>query len=194
MVWVEVVLKESSEKSIQSVITMRSVIILLERSSMKIYIVNNQWNVLTNGQTVSLNEWGPKLFLIARFKELFKVRGSSIEVDGTVKKCSFWIILELIPLLNSLTCFWIYLRKASLDHRPRSIIVKTGTWANYIAMAAPLWAEWRPISFAVNPKESGPKVVAAWQIRFNNSVPVKKCFLPSVKWNRFTESEAEDPG
>jgi len=78
-----------------------------------------------------------------------------------VKKCSFVIILELMPLLNSLTCFLMYLKKASLDQRPSNMMVNTGTWAKYIAMAAPLLAEWRPISFAENPKESGPTAVAA---------------------------------
>jgi hypothetical protein len=35
----------------------------------------------------------------------------------------------------------MYLRKASLDQHPRSIIVKMDTPAKYIAIAAPLLAE-----------------------------------------------------
>jgi len=91
-----------------------------------------------------------------------------------VKKCSFWIILELISLLNSFTCFRIYRRKASLDHLHSSMMVNTGTWAKYIAIAAPLLAEWRPICLDVNPRESRPKEVTAKRRRFNHSVPEKK--------------------
>jgi hypothetical protein len=32
-------------------------------------------------------------------------------------------------------------KTASLDKQPNNIIVKTGTWAKYIAIAAPLRAE-----------------------------------------------------
>ena len=39
--------------------------------------------------------------------------------------------------LNSMTCFLMYLRKASLDQRPISMIMKTGHSPRYIAMAAP---------------------------------------------------------
>jgi len=59
------------------------------------------------------------------------------------------------------------------------MIVNTGMWAKYIAMAAPLRAEYRPMSFAVNPRESGPTSVAASQSLFSNTVPVKGMILPS---------------
>jgi hypothetical protein len=58
-----------------------------------------------------------------------------------VKNLSFFSIFLLIPLLNSFTCFCIYLRNASLDRHPRSIIVYTGMPDKYIAIAAPLLAE-----------------------------------------------------
>jgi len=68
--------------------------------------------------------------------------------SAIVKNFSLWIILQLIEWLNSWTVFLIYLRKASLDHRPSSIIVNTGTPARYIAIAAPLLAECRPMIFS----------------------------------------------
>lgn len=110
-----------------------------------------------------------------------------------VKKCSFVIILELMPLLNSLTCFLMYLKKASLDQRPSNMMVNTGTWAKYIAMAAPLLAEWRPISFAENPKESGPTAVAASLSFLRSSEPEKKVNFPLGSWNLFTVSDGSNP-
>jgi hypothetical protein len=44
----------------------------------------------------------------------------------------------------------MYRRKASLDHRPESMMVNTGTLAKYIAMAVDDRKEWRPISLAGN--------------------------------------------
>jgi hypothetical protein len=55
----------------------------------------------------------------------------------------------------------MYQRKASLDQQPRSMMVKTGTPAKYMAIAAPLLAECNPRWFGVNPSLSGPRVVAA---------------------------------
>jgi hypothetical protein len=80
----------------------------------------------------------------------------------------------------------MYLRKASLDQRPRSMIVNTGTPARNIAIAAPLLAECSPICFAVNPRISGPIAVVAIQSCFNNSGPVKRCRLPFCNRNVFT--------
>ena len=66
----------------------------------------------------------------------------SRELSGMVKSWydSSDIIASLTPLLNSLTCFLMYLRKASLHHRPYSMMVYVGTvlgyFARYIAMAA----------------------------------------------------------
>ena len=78
---------------------------------------------------------------------------------------------------------YIYCKKASLNQRPKSIIVKTGTWARYIAMAAPLGAEWRPTSLAVKPKESEPIEVVAKRRRFNSSAPVKVwIFVVPANW------------
>jgi hypothetical protein len=110
---------------------------------------------------VSLKQ-SPLICCEARFRILFTFLGSLLDAGGTVKKFSFWIIFVLISVLNSFTCFLIYLRKASLDQRPNIMIIITGTPLRYIAMAAPLRAEWSPICFAVNPRMSGPiEVVAA---------------------------------
>ncbi len=124
----------------------------------------------------------------------FLALGSSWEEDGTVKKCSWVIIFWLIPVLNSLTCFLIYLRNASLDQRPNNIIVNTGMPARYIAMAAPLHAEWRPIWFAVNPSSSLPIAVAAKQRRFSSTVLVNKVFDPSLWKKVFTDVSSFDEG
>jgi len=70
----------------------------------------------------------------------------------------------------------MYLRKASLDHLPNSIIVNTGTPAKYIAIAALLLAEWKPICFTVKPNSSGPIVVAAKRSLRKSTVPVNRVF------------------
>ena len=57
----------------------------------------------------------------------------------------------------------MYLRKASLDHRPIIMIEKVGTSARYIAMAAPDRIECVPISFPVNPNLSTPMSSTAEQ-------------------------------
>jgi hypothetical protein len=80
----------------------------------------------------------PLLDREARFKVGFeRCGGVSNESEGMVKNSSFWIILLLMPLLN----YGYNEKKASLDHLPKSITVKTGTLAKTIAMAAPLLAE-----------------------------------------------------
>ncbi len=79
----------------------------------------------------------------------------------------------------------MYLKKASLDQRPSNMMVNTGKWAKYIAIAAPLLAEWRPISFAENPKESGPTAVAASLSFLRSSEPEKKVNFPLGSWNLF---------
>jgi hypothetical protein len=93
-----------------------------------------------------------------------------------------------------LTCLRMYLRKASLDHLPNNMIVNTGTCAKYMAIAAPLLAECKPISFAVKPSESSPSVLAAKRRHLRNSDLENICFLPSGKQKRFTESAGEAPG
>ena len=47
-------------------------------------------------------------------------------------------------------------------------MVKTGTPARYIAIAAPLCAECKPILSAVNPNASGPMIEAANRRRFRS--------------------------
>jgi hypothetical protein len=42
-----------------------------------------------------------------------------------------------------------------------------------MAIAAPLRAEWSPISFSVNPRMSGPSDAVASRSRLSNSGPVK---------------------
>jgi len=121
-----------------------------------------QWNTLAKGRIVPLKLQGP---------------WSSLDDDGTVKKCSCCTIFELIPLLNSLTCLRMYRRKASLDHLPNNIMVNTGTCARYTAMAALLHAECDPISFAEKPRMSSPSTMAADRSHFSSSDPVNKCFF-----------------
>ena len=122
------------------------------------------------------------------------MRESSEEAEGIVKKLSLVIIFELTSLLNSFTCFLIYRRKASLDHRPKSMMVKTEISAKYMAMAAPLLVECNPISFAVNPNVSGPTAVAARRNFLRSSVPVNNTKDPSDKRNLFTVSAELAPG
>jgi hypothetical protein len=74
----------------------------------------------------------------------------------------------------------------SLVHQPSSIIVNTGTPARYIAIAAPLLAECKPICDSVSPKVSGPKAFVARQRCYSSSVPVKYCSLPSGCRKEFT--------
>ena len=50
----------------------------------------------------------------------------------------------------------MYLRKASLDHRPTSMIVYVGTSFRYIAIAAPLRMECDPNSEGWQPRTSSP--------------------------------------
>jgi hypothetical protein len=123
---------------------------------------------LAKGRMVSLKQM-PLLKRGTWFKgSVFDV-WLSWDIVGIVKKFSFWIILSEIPLLNSFTCFQMYCKKASLDHLPNNMILKTGTPARYIAMAEPLLAEWRPIWFVVKPRISGPIDVAvrnevSWEV------------------------------
>jgi hypothetical protein len=86
---------------------------------------------------------------------------SLLDAKGIVKKCSFWIIFELIPALNSFTCFQMYRRNALLGHLPSNIIVNTETAAKYMAIAAPLLAECSPVWSAETPSFSSPTVVVA---------------------------------
>jgi hypothetical protein len=80
--------------------------------------------------------------------------GPSLGANGTVKNSSFVIILELIPVVTSCTCFLMYHWKLSLDHLLNNIIVKTGIPAKYMVMAAPLLAKWKPIKSEVKPSMS----------------------------------------
>ncbi len=90
--------------------------------------MTSQWKTLANGLIVDL-KLRALLLRDARLRRWSGMRGSSVEVEGTVKKLSLVIIFELTPFLNSLTCFLMYLRKASLDQRPNYMMVKTGIWA-----------------------------------------------------------------
>ncbi len=60
-------------------------------------------NTLTNGIMASLKQW-PLNLLDVRLRGWCSMRGSSWEVEGTVKKCSLVTIFWLMPVLNSLTC------------------------------------------------------------------------------------------
>ena len=73
---------------------------------------------------------------------------------------SFFTILLDIPLLNSSTCRRIYLRKASEDHRPISIIMKTGVSSMNIAIAAADLIDFVPISSEEYPNVDFPMLSA----------------------------------
>ena len=55
----------------------------------------------------------------------------------------------------------MYLRKASEDQRPMSMMVKVGSPSRYIAMAAPERMEWVPMSSGWKPTQSLPTFSAA---------------------------------
>ena len=81
--------------------------------------------------------------------------------SGVVKNDSFLIIRVDTLCENCSTCFRIYRRKASLDQRPIIMIVKVGTSARYIAIAAPDRTECVPMSSGLNPSLSSPSDLAA---------------------------------
>ncbi len=61
-------------------------------------------------------------------------------VDVWFWKClKDWILIifDGIPCKNYCTCFWMYFRKAVLDHCPISMIEKIGTLARYMSITAP---------------------------------------------------------
>jgi hypothetical protein len=148
-------------------------------------------NAFINGRIASLKLM-PLFVCVPCLKDgIGFVSSSGVDV-GIVKKFSFVIIFWLTPWLNSFICFLMYLSKASLDHRPRSIIVKTGMPAKYMAIAAPLLAECRPISFSENPRISGPSVLVALRNCFSTCCPVKWCKDPSGRQNTFTGVSADD--
>jgi len=61
-----------------------------------------------------------------------------------------------------------------------------------MAIAAPLLAECRPISFSENPRISGPSVLVALCNYFSTCCPVKWCKDPSGRQNTFTGVSADD--
>jgi len=73
-----------------------------------------------------------------------------------------------------------------LDHLPKSIIVKTGIPARYIAIAAPLQAECNPICLAKNPSLSSLMDDAAIFGLCRSSFPVNKCSLLLLSMNVLT--------
>ncbi len=72
------------------------------------------------------------------------------------------------------------------------MMVKIGTPANYIAIAAPLHAECNPIWDGENPNSSGPMEAAAKRGRASISGPVKKCNFPSNVLYVFTVVDGLD--
>ena len=70
--------------------------------------------------------------------------------------------------------------------------MKTGMPAKYMAIAAPLLAECRPISFSENPRISGPSVLVALRNCFSTFCPVKWCKDPSGRQDTFTGVSADD--
>ncbi len=97
-------------------------------------------------------------------------------------------------MLNSRTCFLMYLKNASLDQRPSSIIVNTGTPARYIAIAAPLLAECNPIWSGVKPSSSEPREAAAILSLERSSGPENKWVLLSLDINVFTVIDGFEVG
>ena len=65
-----------------------------------------------------------------------------------------------IPLINSRTWRLMYLRKASDDQRPISIIMKTGVSSINMDMAAAEWIDFVPISSRTKPSLSLPMLLA----------------------------------
>ena len=94
--------------------------------------------------------WGPWVFAMAR----------RVCAWGTLKKEPRWIMRVETPDVNSWTWRRMYLRKASLDHRPTSMIVCVGTSFRHIAIAAPLRMECDPNSEGWQPRTSSPITVA----------------------------------
>jgi len=64
--------------------------------------------------------------------------------------------------------------------------VNTGTPARYMANAAPLLAECRPICSGENPSVFLPMAAAANHNRFSNFVPEKLMYFPLVMRNVLT--------
>ena len=75
----------------------------------------------------------------------------------------------------------MYLRKASLDHRPIIMIEKVGTPARYMAMAAPDRTEWVPMSSDSKPNLSSPTPSAAERSLFRTVVEEMVESLSSTK-------------
>lgn len=153
------------------------------------WVCTSHEKTLANGMTVSL-KFGPRMGIKGRSSGMV----SGLRDVDIVKNRSWEIIWSLTPLLNSLTCRRMYLRKASLDHLPRSMMVYTGTLARYMAIAAPLRAEWSPTLSGVNPNSSSPRVAAARRILYSNSFPENLCIAPSAIWKEFTVHESEADG
>ena len=129
-------------------------------------------------------------------KELaFCVRGSSVRArcSGIVKRKSFLIMRWDIPLLNSRTCRRMYFKKASDDHRPMSIIMKTGVSSINIAMAAAERVECVPISLGENPSLSFPMLAAQARKESRRSFCVNSRRLPSTRYVQMDDS-ADVPG
>ncbi len=82
--------------------------------------------------------------------------------------------------------FLIYRKNASLDKWFSSMLVKTGTPARFIAIAAPLWTECSPIWSGVNPSLSGPRDTAAIHSLDKCLGLENRCVLPSFDRNVFT--------
>ena len=89
-----------------------------------------------------------------------------------MKKFSFWSIREDTLEEKPSTCFRMYRKKASLDHRPMIMMVKVGTCARYIAMAAPERRECVPISVSAKPRASLPRVLTVHLKEFLIAVEV----------------------
>jgi hypothetical protein len=65
-------------------------------------------------------------------------------------------------------------------------MVKTGTPARNMAIAAPLHAEWRPNWSDVKPNSSGPIESATVRNRASSSGPENRCIFPPFVWKVFT--------
>ena len=108
---------------------------------------------------------------------------------GVVKYDSFWIIRDDTLCENCSTCFRMYRRKASLDHRPIIMIVNVGTLARYMAMAEPDLMECVPISSGSKPRLSFPICAAADRSLVRTVADVIVLSLPLMRTVLMGESQ-----
>ena len=138
---------------------------LSRRVSLPAMYLYNWVNRLTAGRRTRLEKSPPIFLLVSELSGLFLCLGSTWDAAGYRSGMWQWnwkqIILRETLWLNCLTCFLVYLRKASLDHSPTIMIVYTGHSPIYISIAAPYLWELVPTCSDLKPKLSSPMVQTA---------------------------------